>query len=263
VPPVVGEPAEGSAEARAADPPPAAAALPRPGERLQFAVALAGLPVGRAELATARLTDGWQLELSGATNAIVDFFCAVRGFASARLDDDLTSRNFALWLDEDGERSARSLAFDEVPTLWYRAPGENGWMAELTQYRSPQDPLALLQRLRALDPADAARDYEVAMTLRSFCYRVRFLGREDLEIGVGSFEQALRWRVDVHPYEQLGDEPKLGPLLGFYEVAISSDARRLPLKVSREFGFGQVALELTGATLAAVSGPRAGAGARE
>jgi len=248
-----------------------AAALPRPGERLEFAVELAGLPVGSAALATARLSDGWQIELSGATNAIVDLFCTVRGFASARLDDALASRSFALWLDEDGERSARSLAYDEVPTIWYRAPGADGWMAELTQYRSPQDPLALLQRLRALDPAEGARDFEVAMTLRSFCYRVRFLGREDLDVGAGDFAKALRWRVEVHPYEQLDATTTLGPLLGFYEVAISADASRLPLRVTREFGFGQVALELTGAALApastpalaAISDPPAAAVARE
>ncbi|MSR48130.1 MAG: DUF3108 domain-containing protein [Planctomycetes bacterium] len=224
--------------------PTAAAGLPRPGERLEFSVALAGLPVGRASLQTAKLEGGWQIDLSGTTNAVVDWFCQVRGFASSRLRDDLQAQTFALWFDEDGERSARSLAYDEIPTLWYRAPGEVAWLSELTQYARPRDPLSFLQELRTLAPETETRDYEVAMTLRSFCYRVRWLGRTDVAVDAGEFAQALLWRIEVMPYEELGTSTVLGPLVGFYEVAISADAQRLPLRVTREFGFGQVALDL-------------------
>jgi len=224
----------------------AAAPLPCEGERLAYGIKLAGLPVGSAEFFTERVTGGWQLQLVGATNSLVDFFCAVRGVACANLGDDLRATSFALWIDEDGERSARSLAYDEIPTLWFREDGAESWHAELTQYARPRDPLSLLQELRRLTPTADARDFEVAMTLRSFCYRARFLGRDDVGTGAGDFERALLWRVEVRPYEALDEQrAEPGGIVGFYEVAISADARRLPIKVTRSFGFGEVALELT------------------
>lgn len=223
--------------------------LPCPGERLEYGVELAGLPIGAAALSTTLAADGWLFALEGGTNAIVDWFCAVRGAATTRQNLDGRARSFELWVDEDGEQSRRSLAYDEVPTLWYRPADQTSWVAELTQYRRPSDPLSLLQQLRALSPAADARDFEVAMTLRSFCYRVRWLGRADLDVGAGRFEQALMWRVEVRPYEELGEQATAGPIVGFYEVAISADPRRLPLRVTREFGFGQVALELRRAAI--------------
>jgi len=224
----------------------AAAPLPCAGERLAYGITLAGLPVGSAEFFTERVDGGWQLQLVGATNALVDWFCAVRGVACSNVGDDGRATSFALWIDEDGERSARSLAYDEIPTLWFREDGAESWHAELTQYARPRDPLSLLQELRRLAPSADARDFEVAMTLRSFCYRARFLGRADVDTGAGDFERALLWRVEVRPYDALDElraEP--GAIVGFYEVAISADARRLPVKVTRAFGFGEVSLELT------------------
>ncbi len=235
------------------------ALTPCSGERLEYGVALAGLPIGSAALSARNSADGWCFALEGGTNALVDWFCAVRGAATTRQRSDGSARSFELWVDEDGSRSSRSLAYDEVPTLWYRPADDTSWVSELTQYRRPNDPLSLLQELRALAPTEAARDFEVAMTLRSFCYRVRYLGRADLAVGAGDFAQALMWRVEVRPYEELGETAVPGPVVGFYEVAISSDARRLPLRVTREFGFGQVALELRHAgiddTEALASGP--------
>ena len=237
-----------------------AARLPCAGERLEYGVELAGLPIGAAALSTSLAADGWRIALEGGTNAIVDWFCAVRGAATTHQHPDGRARSFELWVDEDGEKSIRNLAYDEVPTLWYRPSEEVSWVAELTQYHRPSDPLSLLQQLRALAPATDAVDFEVAMTLRSFCYRVRWLGRADLEVGAGRFERALMWRVEVRPYETLGERAAAGPMVGFYEIAISADARRLPLRVTREFGFGPVALELRraggeeGAALAAKPG---------
>ena len=247
----------------------AAAPLPCEGERLAYGITLAGLPVGSAEFFTERVEGGWQLQLVGATNALVDLFCEVRGVACSNVDDDGRATSFALWIDEDGERSARSLAYDEIPTLWFREDGSESWRAELTQYARPRDPLSLLQELRSLAPSADARDYEVAMTLRSFCYRARFLGRDDVDTGAGDFERALLWRVEVRPYEALDEQrAEPGAIVGFYEVAISADARRLPIKVTRAFGFGEVALELTRAAVdepapAVLTAARAAAAVRE
>lgn len=224
--------------------PPLPLAQPAGDEQLDYSVRLAGLPVGSARLATRCAADGMRLELAGATNAVVDWFCAVRGGAAARLRPDGRARSFELWVEEDGERSERRLSFDEVPTLQYWPAGHSSWMSELTLYRQPRDPLALLHELRSLAPDDAPRDYEVAMTLQSFCYRVRSLGRADVGVAAGSFPQALLWRIEVRPYTEHAGRLEAGPLIGFYEVALSADERRLPLRVTREFGFGQVALEL-------------------
>ena len=48
------------------------------------------------------------------------------------------------------------------------------------------------------------------MTLRSFCYRARFLGRGDVGTGAGDFERALLWRVEVRPYQELDGEGSTG-----------------------------------------------------
>jgi hypothetical protein len=232
---------------------PDAAEVPSDGEELAFAIDLAGLPVGHATLTTrhgdadqpASDPDELRLEVKGETNALVDLFCAVHGVVRSRLEPDGRSKSFYLWVDEDGKASERALAFDAIPCLYYHVAGQDPWVASLTQYEAPRDPLALLHALRRLSPRDAPRDFEVAMTLRSFCYRARFLGREDVEVGAGTFEAALRWRVEVRPYRELGPAgADVGPIVGFYEVTLSADERRLPLRVARAFGFGTVALEL-------------------
>ncbi len=220
------------------------AALPRSGERLEFGVALAGLPIGNASLVTQLDGDAWRVEVTGGTNRLIDWIYAVRGKASARIDPGGQSRSFYLWIDEDGDESERSLKYDGTPCLYYRTRDQESWVATLTQYVEPRDPLSLLQELRTLAPSAEPRDFEVAMTLRSFCYRVHFLGREEVAVGAGTFADALLWRIEVRPYLELGATRDVGPIVGFYEVAISADEHRLPLRIVREFGFGQVALEL-------------------
>jgi hypothetical protein len=87
--------------------------------------------------------------------------------------------------------------------------------------------------------------------MRSFCYRARCVERRTVSVPAGEFADAWIWRVEVRPYEKLApsstDGGEVGATIGFYEVAISADERRLPLRLERGFGFGQVALELRAA----------------
>jgi len=230
--------------ALAAEPVLPLAEVPPAGERLVYDVALAGLPIGRAAFSTRDDGGSTRLEVEGGTNAVVDLIYSVRGVARSRLDRAGDSKSFYLWMDEDGKTSERVLAFGALPCLSYRPWNDEPWVAALTQYQRPRDPLSLLMELRRLEPASEPRDFEVAMTLRSYCYRARYLGRTDVRVDAGEFAEALLWRVEVRPYRELGETIDVGPMVGFYDVAISADARRLPLRVTREFGFGQVALEL-------------------
>ena len=220
------------------------AAVPDAGERLTYRIELAGIPVGSATLTTQREGESIKLEVEGETNSVVDLFYDVHGVARARVDGDGRSRFFYLWMDEDGKQSERALSYRELPYLTYHPWNDEGWVASLTQFHQPSDPLSLLMRLRRLEPSTEARDFEVAMTLRSFCYRARYLGRTDLAVGAGRFTDAFVWRVEVRPYLELGETTDVGAIVGFYDVVLSPDARRVPLRVAREFGFGQVALEL-------------------
>jgi hypothetical protein len=233
-----------TAAALAAEPPAPLADVPTSGEQLTYGIALAGLPVGTATLTTRTEGESTRLEIEGGTNPVVGFFYAVRGVARARLDAEGRSRFLYLWIDEDGKRSERALAYRELPFLTYRPWNAESWVASLTQYRAPRDPLSLLMEVRRLEPSTEPHDFEVAMTLRSFCYRARYLGRADVDVDAGRFEDALLWRVEVRPYLELGETTDVGAIVGFYDLALSADARRLPLRVSREFGFGQIALEL-------------------
>ena len=220
-----------------------------PQESLAYSISVAGLPVGHASLDVFAAGSGTSVQAQAETNQFVDLLYAVRGMARTRLDAGGRSKSFYLWVDEDGTESERALAFDEVPSLYYRPPGDEPWVASLTQFRAPKDPLGLLMELRHAVPADEPRDFEVAMTLRSFCYRTRFLGRAEVSVGAGDFAAALRWRVEVRPYRELdATQCEVGPVIGFYEIAFSDDARHLPLSITREFGFGMVALELEEAT---------------
>ncbi len=226
------------------DPPCPPADVPRTGELLTYGIRVAGLPVGGATLSTRSDAESTRVELTGETNRLVDVFYDVRGVARTRLDAAGRPRSFYLRVDEDGKANERSLAFHEVPCLYYHPWNEEAWVAELTQFKTPRDPLSLLCELRRLAPTTEPCDFEVAMTLRSFCYRARFLGRDDVSVGAGDFGGALLWRVEVRPYRELGETVDVGPMVGFYDVAVSADARRLPLRVTREFGFGSFALEL-------------------
>jgi hypothetical protein len=241
--------------ALAAEPALAPATLPAPGEELTFAIDLAGLPVGTATLVTSLDHGALRLDAEGGTNAVVDFFYAVRGVARARLDPTGRSRSFYLRMEEDGKQSERMLAFGDFPRLTYMPWNDDSWVASLTQYREPRDPLSLLMEVRKLEPTAEPRDFEVAMTLRSFCYRARYLGRANASVDAGTFPDAMQWRVEVRPYRELGETTEVGPIVGFYDVVVSADSRRLPLRLAREFGFGQVALELESA---GVSRPESG-----
>jgi hypothetical protein len=231
----------------AAEPAVAPASGAHLGEELRYGIALAGLPVGDATLTTAARGDGVEIEVAGETNSVVDLFCDIRGVARSRLDGTGRSQDFYLWMDEDGKSSERALAFRDTPCLYYKPFDDEAWVAALTQYRAPRDPLSLLNELRRLEPDTEPRDFEVAMTLRSFCYRARYRGRADVSVGAGDFRDALLWRIEVRPYRQLETDATpidVGPVVGFYDVALSADAARLPLRVERAFGFGQVVLEL-------------------
>src|SRR5262245_52777174 len=171
--------------ALAAEVAPAAADVPALGEELRFGIALAGLPVGEATLTTTLEHGSLRLDAFGGTNAVVGFFYEVHGVARARLDAFGRSRSFYLRMEEDGKQSERMLAFGDAPRLTYMPWNEESWVASLTQYRAPRDPLSLLMEVRKLDPCAEPRDFEVAMTLRSFCYRVRYLGRADVSVDAG------------------------------------------------------------------------------
>jgi hypothetical protein len=227
---------------------PEPAAIPAGGELLTYDIAVSGLPVGAATLVTRTLEDQVRVDLEGGTNPVVGFFYDVKGSARARLGQDGSPRSFFLRVDEDGRSSERALAFQEVPCLWYHPWNDESWVAALTQYRQPRDPLSLLFELRRTAPSEEPRDFEVALTLRSYCYRARYLGRGEVHVDAGEFHDALLWRVEVRPYQQLGETTEVGPMVGYYDVAFSADARRLPLTVAREFGFGRIALELDGVT---------------
>ena len=238
--------------------PPPTPAAPLADEHLDYSIALAGLPVGSANFTTR--VDGAEVEMvaEGGTNAVVDVLYPVRGVARARLDGDGASRSFFLSVDENGKSSERALTYHAVPCLYYRPWNDDPWVAVLAQFRAPIDPLALLLKLRRLDPDSEPHDFEVAMTMRSFCYRARCVERRTVAVPAGDFADAWIWRVEVRPYEQLSAKQEVpeqvGAILGFYEVAISADARRLPLELTREFGFGEVTLKLRAvATPAAVA----------
>jgi hypothetical protein len=226
--------------------PPAAA--PVADERLAYSIALAGLPVGSANFTTR--VDGSEVEMvaEGGTNSVLDVLYPVRGVARARLDCSGASRTFFLSVDENGKSSERALTYHTVPCLYYRPWNDDPWVAVLAQFRSPIDPLGLLMKLRRLDPDALPHDFEVAMTMRSFCYRARCVERRAVAVPAGDFADAWIWRVEVRPYDQLsakeGVPEQVGAILGFYEVAISADARRLPLELTRAFGFGEVTLKL-------------------
>jgi hypothetical protein len=263
------EPSPGLERAlRLAPPPPAA---PVCDERLGFGVSLAGLPVGQATLATTLLPtegdDGADVDIvaEGGTNALLDVFYAVHAKARARIGGDGASRSFFLEVDENGKQSARALTYRATPCLYYKPWDDEPWVAILAQFRAPIDPLALLMKLRRLDPDLAPHDFEVAMTMRSFCYRARCVERRTVRVPAGEFADAWIWHVEVRPYERLGPEEtaagattEVGTTLGFYEVAISADGRRLPLRLERGFGFGQVELELRSAEHDAAPTVRAG-----
>ena len=247
---------------------PLAPAAPLADEKLDFKITLAGLPVGHATLATTLLEapgeDGAGVEIvaSGGINSVLDVFYSVRAMARARIDGDGASRSFFLEVDEDGKKNARALTYRATPCLYYHPWDEDPWVAILAQFRAPIDPLSLLMRLRRLDPDLLPHDFEVAMTMRSFCYRARCIDRTTVRVPAGEFVDAWLWRVEVRPYEKLVPESaeagEVGALLGFYDVAISADERRLPVRLERGFGFGQVALELR-AVETGVASPLAGA----
>jgi hypothetical protein len=225
-------------------PPPAA---PIAGERLAYSIALAGLPVGSASFTTTVAGGEVEMVAEGGTNSVVDLLYPVKGVARSRLDESGASRTFFLSVDENGRQNERALTYLSTPCLFYRPWNEEAWVAVLAQFRAPIDPLALLLKLRRLDPDSELHDFEVAMTMRSFCYRARCVERRKVEVPAGEFADAWIWRIEVRSYDQLSATPfeeKVGPILGFYEVAISADARRLPLELEREFGFGEISLKL-------------------
>ena len=226
------------------------AAVPLPGEQLTYGIALAGFPVGEATLTTRFDGTRFEFEVAGESNAIVALLYDVQGIARTRLREDGRSQSFYLRMEEDGKTSERALAYGEVPSLCYRPWNEEGWAATLTQYKDPRDPLSLLLEVRKLEPSSDPRDFEVAMTLRSFCYRANYLGRGDVRVDAGEFRDAMFWRVEVRPFIHFGDSLDVGPMVGFYDLALSADERRLPLRVSREFGFGRIALELENVAIA-------------
>jgi uncharacterized protein DUF3108 len=228
--------------------PPPPPAGPVADEKLAYSIALSGLPVGSASFSTR--VQGGEVEMvaEGGTNSVVDLLYPVKGLARSRLDESGASRTFFLSVDENGKANERALSYLATPCLFYRPWNEEAWVAVLAQFRAPIDPLALLLKLRRLDPDSQPHDFEVAMTMRSFCYRARCVDRCKVEVPAGDFADAWIWRIEVRPYEQLSsrpdDEGQVGAILGFYEVAISADARRLPLQLTREFGFGEVQLKL-------------------
>ena len=228
--------------------PPPTPAAPLADEHLDYSIALAGLPVGRASFSTRVCGGEVEMVAEGGTNSVVDLLYPVKGLARSRLDESGASRTFFLTVDENGKQNERALSYLSTPCLFYRPWNEEAWVAVLAQFRAPIDPLALLLRLRRLDPDSQPHDFEVAMTMRSFCYRARCVDRCRVEVPAGDFADAWIWRIEVRPYEQLSARPddsgQVGAILGFYEVAISADARRLPLELTREFGFGEVQLKL-------------------
>src|SRR5262249_36920016 len=172
--------AELEAALRLSPPPPAA---PLADERLAFKVSLAGLPVGQATLATTLYPsagdDGADVEIvaEGGTNSVLDVFYSVHALARARLDGAAPRRSLFLQVDENGKTSARALTYRDTPCLYYRPWDDEPWVAILAQFRAPIDPLSLLMRVRRLDPDLVPHDFEVAMTMRSFCYRARCIER--------------------------------------------------------------------------------------
>jgi hypothetical protein len=228
--------------------PPPAPASPISDERLDYSIALAGLPVGSAEITTRVAEGAIEMVAEGGTNSVVDLLYPVKGLARARLDESGASKTFFLSVDENGKANERALSYLATPCLFYRPWNEEAWVAVLAEFKAPIDPLALLLKLRRLDPDAEPHDFEVAMTMRSFCYRARCVDRCRVEVPAGDFADAWIWRIEVRPYEQLSVRPdvegKVGPILGFYEVAISADAHRFPLRLTREFGFGEITLKL-------------------
>ncbi len=80
---------------------------------------------------------------------------------------------------------------------------------------------------------------------RPECYKVRYVGREDLHLDAGEFPDARVYSVEVAPILELTTPLVLAEITARYRLYISGDPEAIPLVLEKDLPVGCLTIELS------------------
>lgn len=206
------------------------AGTPAGTEVLEFEVSVLGLAVGELTTTFAPGPPSTTIHLEGRSRPLFEPICRVQGVAIALWDHQLRPRRFVARWHEDDQRRERDVLFGDWSSLQWREGTRFSHAPQLIPTPHPTDPLSLLFWLRGQGRLASCETFEVLLGSRPESYRVTWTGEVDVPFD-GREVPSHRYEVAIH---SLTGEDSLqfeADARIVYEVLVSVDAHRLPLRI--------------------------------